>query len=179
MLAVLLPGCLGASLSGTEEHASDNEVKSAYLFKFGEFVEYPQGPSGLKTFDICVLDGDPIASDLQKITLNERVHDVPVRVLRFDHAGDARDCAVVYIGESESRRLDKDLAALEGSNALTVSDQPQFLEHGGMIQFLLENQRIRFAVNLEPVEHTNFHLSSQLLKVAVSVNTKPRQEEKR
>jgi hypothetical protein len=162
-----------------EERPSEDEVKSAYLFKFGEFVEYPQGRPSLKTFDICVPGDDPIAHDLEKTTHNERVNDVPVRVLHYEHAGDARDCAVVYMGGSEAERMDKDLAALEGSNALTVSDQPQFLDHGGMIQFLLENNRIRFAVNLRPVERAHIQLSSELLKVAVYVNAKPRQEEKR
>ncbi|MGB6692331.1 MAG: YfiR family protein [Terracidiphilus sp.] len=177
-LAALLPQ--GApSLPPTADRPSADEVKSAYLFNFGKFVEYPKGNPSLQTFDICVLGNDPIAHDLEETTRNERMNDVPVRVLHYDHAGEARDCAVVYMGGSEAARLDKDLTALEGSNALTVSDQPQFLNHGGMIQFLLENSRIRFAVNLDAVGHTHFQLSSELLKVAVYVNTKPRQEEKR
>jgi YfiR/HmsC-like len=162
-----------------ENRPSEDEVKSTYLFKFGEFVEYPQGRPNFKTFDICVVGNDPVAQDLEKTTSNEHVADTPVRALRYEHAGDARDCAVVYMGGSEGGRLDKDLAALEGSNALTVSDQPQFLEHGGMIQFLRENDHIRFAVNLDPVGRTHFQLSSELLKVAVYVNKAPRREEKR
>jgi hypothetical protein len=171
-LAFVLP-------SPAEDRPSEDEVKSTYLFKFGEFVEYPQGRPNSKTFDICVVGNDPVAQDLEKTTSSERVGDTPVRALRFDHAGDARDCAVVYMGGSEGGRLDKDLAALEGSNALTVSDQPQFLEHGGMIQFLRENDHVRFAVNLDPVGRAHFQLSSELLKVAVYVNKAPRREEKR
>jgi hypothetical protein len=178
VLTPLMP-LWGSSLPVSSDRPSEDEIKSAYLFNFGKFVQYPKGNPAFKTFDICVLGNDPITHDLEKTTSNERVDDAPVRALRYDRASDARDCAVVYLGGSEAGRLDKDLAALEGSNALTVSDQPQFLERGGMIQFLLENNRIRFAVNLDAVGHAHFQLSSELLKVAVYVNGKQRREEKR
>jgi hypothetical protein len=174
-LALVLP----LPAQDPKDRPSEDEVKSTYLFKFGEFVEYPQGRPNLKTFDICVVGNDPVAQNLERVTSNERVGNTPVRALRFDRAGDARDCAVVYMGASEGGRLDKDLSALQGSNALTVSDQPQFLDRGGMIQFLRENSHVRFAVNLDPVGRAHFQLSSELLKVAVYVNRAPRQEEKR
>jgi hypothetical protein len=179
VLAAISTCPLLAATAAPSDRPSEDEVKSAYLFNFGRFVEYSQGTPKGKTFDICVLGSDSIAPELQKITANEHVDDRPVRVLRLDKAGDARGCAVVFMGTSEAARLDKDMAALEGSDALTVSDLPQFLEHGGMIQFLFEKNRIRFAVNLDAVSHTHFQLSSQLLKVAVYVNSKSAPEGKR
>jgi len=130
-------------------------------------VVYPAGNP--QTFDICLLGSNGIGPDLDKIALNERVDNRPVRMLHYDKAADARNCAVVFMGDSETRNVEKDLAALEGANALTVSDIPHFLERGGMVQFVTENNRVRFAVNLDQVSRTRLVVSSELLKVAVQV----------
>jgi len=59
---------------------------------------------------------------------------------------------------------------------LTVSDAPDFLKYGGMIQFVSEDNRVRFAVNLDAVNRTHIVLSSELLRVASSVTGGPQQE---
>ena len=173
-LVVVLLSFAFANLSA-QVRATEDDVKAAYLFNFGKFVRYPadQLPA---TFDICVLGRDPIQHSLEVIALNERVDDRPVRIRQFDNPADARACAIVYISGSEAARIDKDIAALQGSTALTVSDLPKFIEHGGMIQFLLQSNKLRFGVDLGPTMHARLSLSSELLKVAVFVHAPPPQE---
>ena len=48
--------------------------------------------------------------------------------------------------------------------ALTVSDFPQFLKRGGMIQFVLEGNRVRFEVNLAAVKSAGLTLASSFSK---------------
>jgi hypothetical protein len=139
-------------------------------------VHYPTFDPAIKTFDICLLGHNDISGILQSVVQNENVDSRPVRMVQLDRASEARGCAIVFMGSSETARLDKDLAALDGSNALTVSDLPHFTDRGGMIQFLLQNNRIRFAVNLSSTEHARLRLSSELLKVALSVNPAPAAE---
>ena len=91
-------------------------------------------------------------------------------------AGADEACQIVYIGTSELPRLGKDLEALKDKPVLTVSALPTFLEHGGMIQFVLEENRVRFAVNLAAAERAHLTLSAELLKVALYVNSRPSQE---
>jgi hypothetical protein len=50
-----------------------------------------------------------------------------------------------------------------------VSDMPRFAERGGMIQFILEENRVRFQVNLAAAQNAGLVLSSQLLKLAALV----------
>ncbi len=42
-----------------------------------------------------------------------------------------------------------------------------------MVQFVLEGSKVRFEVNLTPVKHAGLTLSSELLKLALSVNKNP------
>jgi hypothetical protein len=75
----------------------------------------------------------------------------------------------LYISSSEENRLREVLAALDKSAVLTVSDIPRFSQRGGMIQFVQENNKIRFEVNLASATAAGLSLSSELLKVAIIV----------
>ena len=82
---------------------------------------------------------------------------------------DGRSCAVLFISASESDAIREDLALLSGTNVLTVSDASDFIQRGGMIQFVQEGSHVRFTVNLDAVNRAKLTLSSELLRVAVSV----------
>ena len=52
---------------------------------------------------------------------------------------------------------------------LTVAEQDTFLNDGGVIRFLNENNKVRFSVNLEAARAANLTISSELLKLAREV----------
>jgi hypothetical protein len=152
------------------------EVKAAYLVNFSKFIESPHGasapPNGAgqadEPFAICVLGRDPFGPALDAAVAGESVGRHPLVPRRVANAREAPGCRVVFIAEDD-RELRKDLAALDKSAILTVGDQPEFLKRGGMIQFVLEGNRVRFEVNLTAVKKAGLSLSSELLKVASAV----------
>ncbi len=163
-LALLSP----ASLWAIPPHATEYEVKAAYLFNFGKFLHLVP-PQQHKTFDICVVGEDPMGPSLDSLTRGEQIDGRPVQVRRMREASEARGCDIAFLSVHEGPRIESDLAALRDSDTLTVSDAPRFLERGGMIQFVLQGDHVRFAVNLNAVRRTHLVLSSELLRVAVAV----------
>ena len=123
-----------------------------------------------QSFDICIVGDDPLGSTLDILTANEHLDSKPVRVVRLKTAAEARTCAIAYISAAEGGRLEADLESLRGHEVLTVSDAPEFIRHGGMIQFVTAQSHVRFAVNLDAVRKAQISLSSELLKVATSVS---------
>ncbi len=158
---------------------SPSDVQAAYLYNFGKFVRYPsaQGQDAAP-FAICILGEDAFGGTLDSLVANESVQGRRIITRRLTSPAAAANCQIVFIGQSEAPKLEKDLASLEKKPALTVSSLPGFLDHGGMVQFLVENKRVRFAVNLNAASQTGLELSSELLKVAVHVDLKPAQEAK-
>jgi hypothetical protein len=75
------------------------------------------------------------------------------------------------VSASEETALARILQVLEGSRILTVSDLPQFVERGGMIQFVSDGKKIRFTDNVPAATQVGLSLSSELLRVAASVRT--------
>jgi hypothetical protein len=159
----------------TQDRPSEYQVKAAYLFNFGKFIRKNGGGPVAKgaTFNICIVGRDPIGSAIAPIVAGESIDGRPVRALVIADASQARDCAITFLSADEGGSLREDLAILEGSDTLTVSDAPEFIDHGGMIQFVLVGDHVRFEVNLDAVRRTHLVLSSELLRVAAAVKGKP------
>lgn len=149
---------------------SEYAVKAAYLLNFGKFMRLSEDASNTVTsFNICIVGDDPFGRTLDDMTANEQIDGRPIKILRLEKP-DSRACAIAYFSTSDRTQIERDLADLRGSDTLTVSDAPDFLKRGGMIQFLLVSDHVRFSVNLEPVRRSHLTLSSDLLRVAVSVS---------
>jgi hypothetical protein len=161
--------------AAAQQRPSEYDVKAAYLFNFGKFVRFSSAAvePHRENFEICILGRDPIGHVLDDITANESIDKRPVRVMRVGDAFAARDCDVVFLSAEEGEGIAADLSALGNADVLTVSDAPDFLKHGGMIQFVTGGKHVRFSVNLDAVGRTHLVLSSELLRVAMAVTGKP------
>lgn len=164
-----------AASGWAQARPSEYDVKAAYLFNFGKFVRNAGGVPAARgpNFDICILGRDPIGHSLDQIVAGETIEGRPVQVRRISDPSRGRTCAIVFISPYEGDNLREDLAILDGADVLTVSDAPDFLEQGGMIQFVTEGDHVRFEVDLNAVDRTHLVLSSELLRVAVAVKGKP------
>jgi hypothetical protein len=98
---------------------------------------------------------------------------VPLAARRILKVQDAPGCRILYISSSEDGQLEIILAALDTESVLTVGDMPEFTRRGGMVQFLLEGNRVRFELNLSAARRANLNLSVQLLKLATAVRKSP------
>lgn len=147
------------------------EVKAAYLYNFGKFVEWPATASSSKdnSFSICVLGQDPFGPALDAALAGQSIDGKNVVARRISRPQDAVNCRIAFISTSEENRLKDVLEALDKAAVLTVSDIPQFSTRGGAIQFVLDGKKIRFEVNLTNATDAGLTLSSELLKVATAV----------
>jgi hypothetical protein len=147
------------------------DVKAAYLFNFGKFLRVSgvAAADRRSTFDICTLGHDPIGHFLDDVVANQSIDGRPVRAVRIGDAYAVKGCDIVFISPDEGDGIPLDLDAIGKADVLTVSDAPDFLKYGGMIQFVDEGNRVRFAVNLDAVNRTHITLSSELLRVASSL----------
>jgi hypothetical protein len=165
-----------SALRAQQARPSEYQVKAAYLYNFGRFVKWPARTATGKdeSFAVCVLGKDPFGPTLDSILAGEALDGKPVVTRRISRPQDAGDCRVLFISSTEENHLKEILTALDQSGVLTVSDMPGFTRRGGMIQFVLEGDRIRFEINLANAESANLVLSSELLKVAANVRRNAR-----
>jgi hypothetical protein len=162
---------LAVSLHAQTSKVNAGQVQAAYLYNFGKFVKWPAvAPANQSgAFIICVLDQDPFGDTLQSTLSGETVAGKPVAVRRLTKPQDASACHILFISGSRAHELNQILSSIDEAAVLTVSDMPDFSKRGGMIQFVLEGDRIRFEINLAGAEKSHLVFPSELLKVATAV----------
>jgi hypothetical protein len=150
----------------------ERRVKAAFLFRFTEFVSWPDAAFARPDapFTILVVGRDPVADELRQNTSGRMVQGRPVEVRRLA-AGDPMPAAqMVFIADSEKERL-RDWARAVPRHALVVSESEGALAAGSVINFIIVDERVRFEISLESAEKRGLRMSSRLLAVAQGVKT--------
>jgi uncharacterized protein DUF4154 len=175
LLRLLLAVSSVPSIALGQQKPSEYQVEAAYLYNFSRFVEWPAPAAATANdaFTICVLGEDPFGPALDAVLAGEKIGNRSVVAKRISTARESAGCQILFISSSEATRLNKIIEALDKTAVLTVSDIPQFAQRHGMIQFVLEENRIRFEVNLTAAQRAGLMLSSELLKVATTVRRNP------
>jgi hypothetical protein len=176
---LLLATCASAFWSW-ETHAqkppSEYEVKAAFLYNFIKYTEWPQKafPSPDTPLTIGVVGEDPFRNLLDRAVEGKTFNGRKLIVKRFETPQNLKTCHLVFIGSSERGRLDQLLADLKGASVLTVSETEKFAERGGVINFTMLGEKVRFEINIKAAESAGLKISSKLLSVATVISTEPR-----
>ncbi|MFI5057189.1 MAG: YfiR family protein [Candidatus Acidiferrales bacterium] len=151
--------------------SSEYAVKAAFLFHFAQFAEWPptafKDPNAPLTF--CTLGEDEFHGALDESISGKTIENRPLRVQHLKQLQEVEGCHVIFISANEKKRIPALLASLKDSPVLTVGETEHFAQEGGMIGLSLEENKIRFEINLGSVEHAKLKLSSRLLTLAKTV----------
>jgi len=162
-------------LRGAEPQFSEYQVKGAFLTKFAMFVEWPDKAFQDKQTPLVIgiMGDDPFGPQYEAALLKENAGGRSFTLKRLKSAAEAADCHILFISASESGRLPEILEAVRGKPTLTVGDQEEFGQRGGMVNFFKENGKLRFEVNSTAVQAAGLKMSSKLLQVARPVAPGP------
>jgi hypothetical protein len=82
---------------------------------------------------------------------------------------DALRCHIVFVGSSERGAIGDLLKVTRGSHVLTVAETEGFAQRGGMVNFLILENKVRFKVNHLSAKSSGLHISARLLQLAANV----------
>jgi hypothetical protein len=171
----LLGLCLLAATAQAQS-ATEYQVKAAFLFNFARFVEWPADafPNADSALQICVLGQDPFGREFEQVIVDKTVNGHRIEIAHPDGVPQARACQILFIAASEKAHLSSILLGLKGANVLIVGDTPGFAALGGAINFVIDDGRVRFEINLKAAELAHLKISARLLTVAkVVLNGEP------
>ena len=159
---------VGGAAPAALDAPSEYQVKAACLCRFGNYVEWPEGafPDADSPFTIGILGKDPFGPALEKTAEGKNIGGRRIVTRRFQRVDEVRACHILFISRSERGRLAQILERLGRSRTLTVSETDQFLQRGGMINFIIESKRVGFEINPDAAERAGLRISSRLLELA-------------
>ena len=146
-------------------------VKAALLLNFARFIEWPEsaftGPRA--PIHICVFAPSPFGDVLDRTLHSETVRERPISTRVVHNVSESDGCHLLFIREGAETRAEGVL--LEGGpHTVTVGESPRFEKMGGAVTFVIEGGRVRFNVNMRPVEERGVRISARMLHVASRVD---------
>ena len=153
--------------TGPSQETLENDIKATFLYNFTKFIEWPgPPPQSSEPFRLCVLADSEFTTAVDRIIAGEFVEGRPLERTEPQSADDARRCGILYVARGHGERGAPLVAAVRQLPVLTVGDSPRFVENGGAIEFVLENNRVRFDVSPSAAQRSGLQVSSKLLRVA-------------
>ena len=170
LIAAFLPHAAAKDASAPSKA---NLIKAAYLLNFARFTQWPEDafPDSDAPVVIGVVGKTPLSMALPSIA-DKEVQKRPLRIQTIQSPEELKSCHILFVGEELQLYggLDGLFDELALRPILTVSSRPGFSLDGGMLHFVLVQNKIRFEVNLKNIQKANLSMSSRLLKIASAVH---------
>lgn len=159
----------------TTSEITEFQVKAAYLYKFGSYIEWPQNTfaTAETPVTIGVRGADALANELIRIAIDHTVNGRPVLVRKLGVGDTLAGINVLFIGSEFRDHYADIIAAAKGLPILTVTEAEQSLAHGSMINFVLVDGRVRFEAAPKAAKQNNLTISARLLAAAYRIAEVP------
>ena len=125
----------------------------------------------MPALQICVLGQDPFGHEFEEMIADKSVNGHRIEVIHPSGVPQAKACQIIFVASSEKRQVREILRGLRGASVLTVGDTAGFAGMGGIINFVLDDGRVRFEINVKAAERAHLKISARLLTVAKLIVT--------
>jgi hypothetical protein len=158
-------------LTATQIQPSEYQVKAAFVFHFAQLVDWPADALGSedRPLILCTTGENALSGVLDTTVRGKQTGTHPLGVRHLQEKDDPGGCHLLFIVGKDKRRAAAILARLNNAPILTVGESDDFVERGGMIGFCLQENKIRFDINLNAAQRANLKISSRLLLLAKTV----------
>jgi hypothetical protein len=178
LLLILAAACAlpigNAAADARAKSAGEWQVKSAFIYNFTKFVEWP--PTALSSpsqpIVIGVLGEPTLAQQLATVVAGRNVNGRPIEVRVVQTAAQARITQVLFVTAEEDARYAAMREELADSPVLTIGESPSFSVMG-VIGFVSDGEKLRFEINADRAERSRLKVSAQLQKLAITVRRTP------
>ncbi|MGH6960563.1 MAG: YfiR family protein, partial [Dongiaceae bacterium] len=135
------------------QEANEYLVKAAFVYNFAKFTTWPAGAFAdpAAPVSLCVVGKHDFGEAFDSVQ-GKSVGGRSVVVKYLNKLSNKDDCQVVYIAGSEESRLPRLVTASKSLHALTISEIEGFIDSGGMIRLMRDNNRIGFEINPKAAE---------------------------
>jgi hypothetical protein len=115
---------------------------------------------------ICLLGQNPFGSALDQAIAGKLVIGRPFVVRQISDFTPSTNCHVLFVNSSERKRFRSIAGRLKGTGVLSVGETQGFTADGGVINFRLEDGKVRFEIDVDAAGREHLRISSKLLSLA-------------
>lgn len=156
------------------QKAERDELKAAFVFQFANYVEWPETAfkDAAAPIVIGIVKNESVAKTLTASVRGKTVGERSIEIVRVDEEKEADKCHILFIDSADDKRVDDFLSIVRTKPVLTVSDDNNFTEEGGIIKLFEQASKLRIEINIDEAERSGLTISSKLLSLAQVVHDK-------
>ncbi|MCA9246649.1 MAG: YfiR family protein [Planctomycetales bacterium] len=142
-------------------------VKAAYLYSLGRYVSWPEETFAATqgSFVIGVLGETPLRTPLSHIAASRKMNGRPIQLVELDSVNDEVACHILFVSRGADASGFHSLEAASHSGVLIVGEQPGFAKAGGMVNFYLAGDSVKFEINVSAAQESGLRMDAKLLKL--------------
>lgn len=167
----MLMGLMFSSVSGAVPISRECEIKASFIYNFTKFVEWPG--RGLADphapFVIGVLGDSGCDAALERLASDHQIGGHPIEVRKVASAQELKSLQMLYVSRTQDQQFAALASAITAAPVLTVGESAMFVAAGGMVNFVQQDNKLRFEINVHSAAQAGLRVSAQLLKLAMSV----------
>ena len=192
-ILIVLTAVLSAMLTGPAVYAESGssreyQIKAAFLYNFLQFVDWPKEKiaDANKPIIIGIIGDDPFGDAIEPLK-DKPVAGRKIVIKRFksfeslkkagdnDAAGTKQnikalgECHMLFICASENKNLREIIESIKNSGVLTVGESGGFLDVGGIVNFVMADEKVGFEVSIVAAKQAGLEIRSKLLRLAKKV----------
>ncbi len=160
---------LGAQTATSKEY----EIKAAFIYRLTQFMEWPTNrfSSSSEPITLCIVGQDPFGSAIDTVLKNQKigVRDFQIKRLAASANTGHTNCHLLFMGASAASETGKIVSALRDQAVLTVGEEEEFTRKGGHVRLFIQDNKLRFEINVAAFERSGLKLHSQVMKLATRV----------
>ena len=166
-----LPSLLGVSLllnthlPTFAQSLEEQSVLAALALNIVRFSTWPPKSQMKQSINFCVIGDNRVQQSFIGIN-NKTVGNLTLQVINLSRLRNFEECHVLYVSNLKQNILLQVFAEIKKRPLLTIGEDYDFAEQGGMIGLENVNGKIILHVNMAAVREANLNISSRLLKLA-------------
>ncbi|HEU5452384.1 MAG TPA: YfiR family protein [Terriglobales bacterium] len=147
-----------------------SEVKAAFVYNFAKFVDWPPASQPSDAITFCLMGQSETTEVLQRTLPGKTVNARRVALKRIHRTPELSLCQILFLADDAGRDAETYLAESRTLPILSVTEISGMADRGVMIEFVLEENKVRFEINLDSANRAGLKISSKLLSLARVVN---------
>lgn len=149
------------STSSSFAQVEDYKVRAGWIIALIQYTKWNKSTVDNPT--ICTIGHDSVGVFLRQI---KKEKSLPISIEEKNRDSALNDCHILYVSESEKDQINNILDNINGQPILTISTVKRFAEMGGVVEFVIKQDKVSLLINISSVKKAHLIIDSDLLSVS-------------
>ncbi len=165
-IRILLISLMFVSSMAVKASGNLSNAEAMFIYNFLRHVEWPATVTS-NVFTIGVIGNSQTYDQLVQFTNNRKVGSKTISVRKIASVGEASSCQLVFVPHSQTAKIAEMKSSLGNKPCLIVGEKEGSIAQGSAIEFVVQNNKLKFRVDENNAKQHNLLVSRSLIDMSI------------